>query len=372
MSVIDLSPAAAPAFPAATPRPAGRWRAALRGAGLIALPWVLLAVVYTPGTAYFERGRPDPESWYHVFAHYLATYLLWAAFTPGIAALLRRHPLRWPPQFAAVAWHVAFVAVLICVHAFAMGVFDVTFPAPRNPRSYWDNVVENIMYRIGAGVLLYTVTAACLVMLDALRRYHARERSVVQAQLDALKAQLEPHFLFNTLNAVSELVYRDPAAADRVLTQLAGLLRQSLDRSRHEHALGAELALLREYFAIQHTLLGDRLSVRWHVPEALHDAQVPTLLLQPIAENAIRHGVAQLRRGGVVEIAAQRHGDRLSLTMSNDGPPLAQAARDGGVGLANTRARLAALYGARQNLTLSARDGGCEVRIDLPWAVARP
>lgn len=343
------------------------WRRHARRTGTIVLPWLTLAVLYTPAAVYSERDAPNPDGWGHILVHYLAIFLLWALYTPLIAALLRRQPLTWPPKLRAIAIHLSCAAVLVAAHAALMAVYDVVVASPRVAPGYTHNLLQNLVYRGAFGFVLYTATAACLAAWDALRRYHLRERSIVQAQLDALVAQLEPHFLFNTINAVSELVYRDPVAADRVLTQLGGLLRRLLDRRDHEHSLRDELAMLREYTSIQSTLLGDRLKLHWEVPDGVLDARVPTLLLQPIVENAIRHGVAQLRRGGSVTVSARVHGRRLQLGVRNDGPP-PQHAREGGLGLANTRARLHALYGTEHELALEAlATGGCEVRIELPW-----
>lgn len=336
-----------------------------RQAGLIVLPWLALAFLFTPGTLYFVT---DKVSWRYILLHFLVMFLIWAMYTPLIAAILRRQPLAWPPAWRAVVIHISCAVVLVLLHAALMSIFDIFVPSLRGTRRYAQSVIENLMNFGAFGLVLYTATAACLAAWDALRRYHLRERNIVQAQLDALKAQLEPHFLFNTLNALSELVYRDPAAADRVLTRLSGLLRQLLDRREHEHSLRDELSILREYASIQHTLLGDRLRMHWNIPDALLDARVPTLLLQPIVENAIRHGVAQLRRGGDVTVNARVQGDRLQLSVRNDGPSPALPMREGGLGLSNTRARLQALYGSHHELALEAlAAGGSEVRIELPW-----
>jgi len=331
-------------------------------------PWLLLALLFTPGTMYYESTTPDPDPWHYVFTHYLSIFMLWAAFVPIVARVLARWPLDRP---RAVAVHFATALALGVVHAFAMGVYDLYFPHHDAAKSYLVNVGQDLLYRGGFNLLVYAMVVAVLSALDALRRQQASERSLVAAKLDALKAQLEPHFLFNTLNALSELVYRDAAAADRALTALAGLLRRLLDQRAHEHALETEIALLREYVAIQQVLLGDRLRLDWRVPDELARAKLPTLLLQPLVENAINHGIAQLKRGGTVTVAARGERDRLVVTIDNDGPPAPAPARDGGIGLSNARARLAALYGARASLLLEPRaDGGCRVTIELPLAEA--
>jgi len=349
-------------------RAASAWSRGVRRVGLTTLPWLVLALLYTLGSLYADRTARVPAGWTHIVPCYLLMYLIWALYTPVIAAVLRRSPLRWPPSGRAVAIHLACATVLVVLNALLMAVFDVVISPEPGAGSYGHATVQNLVYRTAPGFVLYTATAACLSAWDALRRYHERERGIVQAQLDALQRQLEPHFLFNTLNAVSELVYRDPASADRVLTQLSGLLRQLLGNRAHEHSLRDELVLLREYVSIQRTLLGDRLRMQWDVADEALWSRVPTLLLQPMVENAISHGVAQLRRGGTVTVQARRQGAQLQLSVRNDGPPVTQTSRDGGLGLVNTRARLQALYGSEHRLELRAlAAGGSELTIELPW-----
>ena len=366
---VGASSAATPASPGEAAAPS--WSRGARRIGLMMLPWLVLALLYTPGSLYADRTARVPTGWTHILPCYLLMYLIWALYVPVIAAVLRRHELRWPPRPRAAAVHLACATALVVLNAELMAVFDVVISPEPGAGSYSHALVQNLVYRTAPGFVLYTATAACLAAWQALQRYHQRERGIVQAQLDALQRQLEPHFLFNTLNAVSELVYRDPAAADRVLTELSGLLRQALGQRAHEHSLGDELVLLRAYVSIQRTLLGDRLRMQWDVADDLLWSRVPTLLLQPMVENAICHGVAQLRRGGTVTVQARRHGARLQLSVRNDGPPATQTSRAGGLGLANTRARLQALYGSEHRLELQAlAAGGSELAIELPWREA--
>jgi sensor histidine kinase YesM len=327
-------------------------------------PWLVLALVFTPGTIYLVSDR---ISWVHILLHFLTMFLIWAAYTPLIAAMLRRQPLMWPPTRKAIAIHIALGILLVLLHSALMSIFDSFVPSLHGFKRYTQSFVENVMNFGAFGLVLYAATAAFLAALDALRRYHLRERSIVQVQLDALMAQLEPHLLFNALNALSELVYSNPVAADRALTQLSGLLRKLLDRRTHEHSLREEQLMLREYAAIQQTLLGERLQMSWNIPEHLLDASVPTLLLQPIFENAIRHGVSQLRHGGRVTVHACIRRGRLRLSVYNDSEQSSQKTRERGVGLSNTRLRLQTLYGSDHLLELDLVTGGTEVSVELPW-----
>jgi two-component system, LytTR family, sensor kinase len=212
-----------------------------------------------------------------------------------------------------------------------------------------------------------------------------RERRVLaesearEARLSALRYQLNPHFLFNSLNAVSTLVLQGKAtAATRMLAQIGELLRITLDRDeRVEIPLSEELAFVEQYLAIEQTRLGDRLHIATAVARDALDAQVPSMLLQPLVENAVRHGVATLSEGGTIRIECQKHGHQLWMTIKNSGPPvLGQSGEIGnskGIGLANTAARLKALYGKNHRFSFAPEErGGYQVTIEIPWRETVP
>lgn len=214
-----------------------------------------------------------------------------------------------------------------------------------------------------------------------LRRSQQRERrtleleaSLSRARLDALRLQINPHFLFNTLNAVTSLIHTRPDDADEMIGSLSELLRASLQGSgNHEIPLSRELELLRLFTGIEQTRFGDRIRFEESIAPETTAALVPSLLLQPIVENAVRHGTEPLTGAGTVTIAARREDDRLILTVQDDGAgydPLAPP-KGSGIGLSNTRARLQALYGTQQSLTLSpAPRRGTLVTLSIPWHTA--
>lgn len=221
------------------------------------------------------------------------------------------------------------------------------------------------------------------------RRYRERERVTLQletklarAQLEALKIQLQPHFLFNTLNTISALLHRDAEAADRVLSRLGDLLRLSLQHSgKQEVMLRQELEFLERYLEIQQTRFQDRLTVRFDTDPEVLDALVPTLVLQPLVENAVRHAIEPRAARGHLDIRARRRDGRLRLEVADDGPGLGPAgpgdingagipSTGSGIGLANTRARLEQLYGKGHRFTLAnAPAGGLVVTLEIPYRV---
>jgi hypothetical protein len=210
------------------------------------------------------------------------------------------------------------------------------------------------------------------------QRYRERERraaelegQLARAQLQALRMQLNPHFLFNTLNTIAALIHDQPELADRTVTRLSELLRLSLDRSdTHEVPLRDELGFLERYLEIEQARFGERLRVDFVVPQELRDAFVPALVLQPIVENAIRHGIERREEAGRITIEARRQNGRLELIVTDNGPGLLSGQttfQREGIGLSNTRSRLQHLYGDCQSVQLrQAKPEGIEVLISLP------
>ena len=269
--------------------------------------------------------------------------------------------------------------------------------------------------RLGLWSMLLDLLAYCAVVGLAhsvyfYRRFREREHqallleaNLTQARLNALRAQLEPHFLFNSLNAIAALLRRDARLAEATLLSLSELLRLALSQSqRQEISLREEMNLVRHYLEIQQTRFGDKLRVEQEVEPAALDCLVPTLLLQPVVENAIRHGIEPADHRGLVRVCARRCGNRLVLIVDDDGIGLANGTlpaaaisegsqtaqglqagleshlgctgppRGNGIGLSNLRARLETLYGTEQRLNLAPRkEGGVTVRIEIPWVPGR-
>jgi two-component system, LytTR family, sensor kinase len=196
------------------------------------------------------------------------------------------------------------------------------------------------------------------------------EAQLARAELDALKMQLHPHFLFNTLHSISALIHADPEGADLMVSRLSDFLRMVLDHAgAQELPLRDELAFLERYLEIQRTRYRERLDADVEIDPETLDARVPTLILQPLVENAIRHAVEPRAAGGRVRVTARRENGTLRLAVRDDGPGLRDAPRSGnGVGLANTRARLAQLYGGAHAFELRNHpEGGLEVSLALPF-----
>lgn len=203
------------------------------------------------------------------------------------------------------------------------------------------------------------------------------ESEAREARLAALRSQLNPHFLFNSLNAASTLVLTGhPSAATQMLAQIGELLRRSLESELPwEVPLSEELAFARQYLAIEQTRLGDRLQVNLAIAPETLDVMVPSMLLQPLVENAVQHGVAALIEGGQIAVESALHGGRLRIVIRNSGPRIAEPRVEdaGGVGLRNTRERLQTLYGIDHALSFQwPETGGCTVTVELPLRRSLP
>lgn len=231
-------------------------------------------------------------------------------------------------------------------------------------------------------LLIYWVIIAVTQAFDYYQRFRERElraaeleKRLVQAKLQALQMQLNPHFLFNTLHSISALLHKDTEAADRMIMRLGDLLRAALGSSNtQEVPLRRELEFLQHYLEIEQTRFGDRLNVKFDIASDTLDSQVPNLILQPLVENAIRHGIEPCARPGRIELGAHRSGDTLTLEVSDNGVGLPDSEPTSeGVGLSNTRARLRELYGAAHRFELHrAPTGGLLARLTIPLRLEQP
>jgi signal transduction histidine kinase len=260
------------------------------------------------------------------------------------------------------------------VFAFAGGVLAAASMALLVPYS-----LETPTAWLAVAAVLLALVASALALSDATRflyrhavsQTEAAERARVEAseaQLAALQAQLDPHFLFNALNTVASLVRTDARRAEATVENLARILRRTLDRSRKPSIpLSDELDYLRAYLAIEKERFGERLAVDWHIDPSALDCRVPPMSLQPLVENSLKHGLAQQMAGGHVRIAAVRTNGKLRLEVGDDGPGFAPGHVDG-TGLGNLRRRLVTLYGDDARLDVAARMGqrGATVAIELP------
>ncbi len=312
-------------------------------------------------------------SLWRVFATDLFGWWPWALATPIVLALGRRFPLERGGWWRVLPVHLVACLLIAAVHmAFFTYVTDLFSPfGPRSSRNFFEDFLGRATSQFHIDLLIYAATLGVSYAVSYYLRFREREfraaqleTQLAQAQLQTLKMQLHPHFLFNTLNGIAGLVRdsRNKAAVD-MLAGLSDLLRYTLENAgKQEVPLREELEFLELYLDIQQMRFSDRLKVEMRIGPEVLDALVPNLILQPLVENAIRHGISRRAASGIVGVSAERDDGLLRLRIYDDGPGLKSDEVGGahveGVGLSNTRARLSQLYGERQSFSLAERPGG--------------
>ena len=359
----------------------------LRNYPLYFLLWTIL------GLFYFSQGitqgllTHDPTPWWHYLVAWLLGVYIWALLTPVILLLGRRLPIGkgtswWRPIALHLLLSAGFSAFELCLEGVLYSQLHL-FPTLKTVR---ESAEQLLIRGFHGGVFNYWIVLG--VQWGALyyRRFQERSQEALQfelraselqsqlvsAQLTALKMQLQPHFLFNTLNAIMVLVRQHKSKdAEQMLGHLGDLLRGVLeDVDAQEVPLSRELEYLRLYLAIEQVRFPDRLRVEISTDPATHEVSVPQLVLQPIVENAIRHGIGRSLSAGQILITASKTNDTVELRVQDDGPGFSpgDSSEDRGIGLANTRARLQQLYGhsARLDIENCAR-GGVTVTLNIPF-----
>lgn len=334
---------------------------------------------YRLSTLTYREGMTVEVS--RLLALNLAYWFVPAVLTFGIFRLAARFPVDTGRWGRALAVHIAAALSFSIFHTLCMLAMRQLLWG-RLSSMKWASFVSFAQGAYLNNLDWALMTYSAIVGLGYALGYHgdSRARAIREAQLETrlaearlktLEAELQPHFLFNTLHAISTLVHSDPEAADRMISRLSDLLRITLNRSSSPRiALQEELEFLQKYLEIEQTRFQDRLAVRYDIdPDAL-DAEVPRLILQPLVENAIKHGVSPRSGPGLVEILAVRDGDQLCLEVRDNGVGLSGNARarlHGGVGLSNTRDRLACLYDGAHALEFSDGQNGLAVRMRIPF-----
>jgi signal transduction histidine kinase len=343
------------------------WIAVVAGWTLVGLGYFVSLAVEAAGTG------TAPVSWIRLLALGVGTGWIWAALTPVVLRLTLSASFLPGRRAQGILLYAFTGASFFCASGVLEWVLGLA-TGTRTREQFWATLVtESLETRLLAFLAIVALSwSTRYFALYRTRHLHASdlETRLAKTHLQVLKMQLQPHFLFNTLNAIAELVHTDPEAADQMITRLGRLLRLSLDQASHQVVpLRQEADFLRVYIEIEQVRFLDRLQVVWDLAPDTLDAAVPTLLWQPVIENAIRHGVTPLAGRGRIVIASNREGEDLVLEIRDNGlglPP-GGALREG-VGLRNIRERVNQLYGDRGRFTLApAPGGGTLATLRLPF-----
>lgn len=358
-----------------TPHAFTPWRWTSRATSFAAIGSTAFAAIYAAQTIALQSIESRPANAWPIIVVSGAQWWVWGLLSPVVFALANRFPVTRDSWHTAVPLHLLAAAAMSVVHATLIALVVMQLPFGDMPRTFGMIFSSYAYSRLQSNLLIYIALLA--VHAGLVQASLARERAVhavalegalARAELDALRMQLNPHFLFNTLHAIRTLVEADPTAARQMLLRLGDLLHATLDASaQQESSLEDELTLLRGYLDIEATRFADRLRVEFDVPSSLRDARVPSFVLQPLAENAVRHGIAQRVAGGTIHISAREESGALRIVMVNDAPSSpAKDTRGHGVGLASTRARLLRLYGPAASVSLSLHDNQATLDMRLP------
>lgn len=342
--------------------------------------WTAAAVFYTVQTLYQNAHAGQYPPWQFILKIHLIYCWIWAFLTPSVLWLGDRFPIEPGRKFSNLTIHFAasilFVSVHICLYAVSF-VLSPQAKVPEFPQRIKDLLISDFAFCF----FTYWILLCILFATKYYRAYRERalkaaqlSESLARTELQVLKMQLQPHFLFNTLNTISELVHEDTEAADKMITQLSGLLRGVLENEGTQKVtLQEELEFLNKYLDIEQIRYANRLVVQLNLSPNTLGALFPSMCLQPLVENAIRHSIAPRPEGGRITISSKSEADSLCLVVADDGPPISMDLSpnfDGGIGLSNTQKRLRALYGSDHDLKIRVdENSGFQVAIRIPLEI---
>jgi len=365
------------AFVAPHQRPWVRW-------ALIPGAWLIYALVMTTQTyfAYMREGYTVPF-WGGAVLPSFVYSMFWIVLTPLVLYMARRFPLEQAQWKRNIMIHIG---TSLCIALFQRIGYEAVVMSLNVTEKWpfsWERLVQLTIGFFDYGLLVYWVIVLMYQGLEYTRkiredevRASALKTQLAEAQLQTLKTQLQPHFLFNTLHSISELIHEDAEAADTMIARLGDFLRCTLQNSGQQMVtLQKDLEFMQCYFEIERTRFQEALSMQMEVEPQTLDAQVPSFLWQPIVENSIRHGIATSARRGRIIIRAKRHNGTLRLEVEDNGTGLAEGGSNPrykeGIGLANTRAILQHIYGSAHRLDLAnVPGGGVVVTLEIPFRTA--
>ena len=343
--------------------------------------WTLFGFFFASQFALQNQLSRNPLPFWQILSWQMVSGYVWFALSPLIIFLARRFPFEEGKWKTSLPIHLV-ASVVLALFQQVIDTFVLTrlgYPPNRQFTSFLEAYQFFVYINLHLSILIYLSVVGIKSAFSYYQKYRERELKTSQlearlatSRLQVLKMQLHPHFLFNTLNAISELIHRDPEAAEQMIGDLSDLLRMSFEKLEvQEISLKQELEFLRKYLEIEQMRFQERLKIEMRIAPETLDACVPNMILQPLVENAIKHGLAPRSQGGRIEIGAERNNGSLQLTVSDDGIGVPFGDLENlseGVGLSNTRRRLRHLYGERHKFDLETTGkNGFVVNLTIPY-----
>jgi signal transduction histidine kinase len=352
--------------------------------------WTAVGLAFGAQLHFASAAFDRPIPWTRAVSIGLRDWYLWALMSLVIWKLVKRYPLERRTFWKQLAIYIASCVAAVMVYEVIGVLLSVWFPAVfgideltggRPPGNAGESsrfsslLFPTLSFKAAPDTIMFWVLVLGCYAFNSYQRLQERDRveaelksSLTEARLRALKMQLQPHFLFNTLNAIAALIRQNPKTAEMMIGSLSELLRTTLDLAdRQEVTLREELEFINCYLGIEQLRFGDRLAVRSDIDTSVRDVMVPSMILQPIVENAVRHAVEPNLADSVLAIIARREGEELRVVVQDNGPGFGEAIPEG-IGLQNTRSRLHQLYAGQERLVCEpAEHGGAKVTLLLPF-----
>lgn len=343
---------------------------------IAAVWWGAYAFLFAMDVVTMGQKQGIHVSWQEAAAYSFGGWLTWIPFTLWLYAAVSRFPIQRGQIIKAIVILTGAVLTVVLLKAIYVYLTNPIFTWYLELPQFGTVMADSMKNNFAMGWAVVGVSHSLLFYQRARekeRKVAELEAGLASAKLEAIRARLNPHFMFNALNSVSEMVHQDADAAENMLVALSRLLRDSLSGNQDvERPLAKEIALAEDYVMIEKFRLGERLRVEWQVNDAALQAQTPALILQPLIENAVIHSISRRKEAGWLRITAHVVGQRLQISVDNSRTPGDAGAPGSGLGLESIVSRLAIIHGTNASLTIDTSDPGVySARLDLPLSVAR-
>ncbi len=338
--------------------------------------WGAYAFLFAMDVVAMGQKQGIHVSWEEAAAFSFGGWLTWIPFTVGLYTAVCRFPIQRGQIIKAIVVLTGAVLVVVLLKAIYVYVTDPFMKWYLEPPQFGTVMADSMKNNFVLGWAVVGVSHS-LLFYDRAREKERKvaelETGLASARLEAIRARLNPHFMFNALNSVAEMVHQDADAAENMLVALSRLLRDSLSgKQETERSLADEIALAKDYLMIEKFRLGDRLCVEWLVDDAALQAQTPALILQPLIENAVIHSISRRKEPGWLRISARANGQRLLISVNNSRTPGDAGTPGSGLGLESIVSRLAILHGTNASLTIDTSEPEMySARLDLPFSLSR-